>query len=87
MEKYWFTFSFLNCKLQLLTRYVQWCRVEGGRREEMLVFLYLTMCTTSTKKKTKCMLLGEGGGKKIKKAVKTVDKKRPKCAHWLAVIL
>lgn len=25
--------------------------------------------------------------KKKKKAVKTVDKKRPKCAQWLAVIL
>lgn len=61
------------------------CTVLGGGRG-MSAFLYFTMCTTSTKKKkTKCMLLG--GGEKKNPAVKTVDKKRPKCAQWLAVIL
>lgn len=63
-----------------------------GRRGT-LAFLYFTLHTTSTrkkkKKKTKCILLGGKGKRKAKKkpAVKTLDKKRPKCTPWLAVIL
>lgn len=64
-----------------------------GRRGT-LAFLYFTLRTTSTrgkkkKKKTKCILLGGKEKRKAKKkpAVKTLDKKRPKCAPWLAVIL
>jgi len=55
-----------------------------------LALLYFAVHTTSThththRKETKMHVAW--GKKKREKAVKTVDKKRPKCAQWLAVIL
>lgn len=59
---YFFIFELQTAATHTLRTVVQ----GRGGAEEMLVFLYLTMCTTSTKKKTKCMLLREGEKKNKK---------------------
>lgn len=78
---------FLIFQLQAAATHLLCTVLHEGRG--MLAFLHFTMCKTSAhthKNTTKCMLLGEKRKKK-NPAVKTVDKKRPKCAQWLAVIL